>query len=238
MLYDPALSLVENLQLLTKERLLSTICAVGTTGDCISIVNGSVKDVSVSSDRLSFLIKSNGGGLLSIFIPTSLITDLSGNRLRESIHHNVYVGPSSLSLIRTTTVAFSTNRIAPMVLLRFSNPMSVSEKADSSSIAVYKDNSVSSLNRSDIIIIGPNVLIPFDTMYSSLSSYTIRIPPGYLRDTYSNYFQGYKDEELTVTSTSLFPLSSLELLSQSFVLIGAVNLFVGAVSAFAGYSLL
>lgn len=211
---------------------------MGTTGDCISIVNGSVKDVSVSSDRLSFLLKSNGEGLLSIFIPTSLITDLSGNQLRECIHHNVYVGPSSLSLLRTTVIAFSTNRIAPMILLRFSNPMTVSEKGDSSSITISKDHYISSRNRSDIILIGSNVLIPLDTIYTSVASYTIHIPPGYLKDVYSNYFQGCKDEELIVTSASLFPLSALELVSKSFILIGAVNLFVGAVSAVAGYLLM
>lgn len=210
---------------------------MGTTGDCISILNGSVQDVSVSSDRISFLLKSNGEGLLSIFIPTSLITDLSGNQLREYIHHNVYIGPSSLSLLRTTIVAFSTNRIAPMVLLRFSNPMTVSEKPDSSSITISKDNYVSYLNRSDIIIIGSNVLVPFDTIYTSVASYIIHIPPGYLKDVFSNYYKGCKDEELIVTSASLFPLSALELMSKSFLLIGAVNLCVGAISAVAGYSL-
>ena len=50
-LYNPQLSLIDNVRLVTQERLMSMVCSVGSSGDCIEVDNGEVEDAMVASDR-------------------------------------------------------------------------------------------------------------------------------------------------------------------------------------------
>lgn len=238
LLYNPSLSFFDNLQVFTEDRLLSTLCSPGIGGDCISIVNGNIERVTISSDRLSFLIHAFVEGILSVHIPKSLITDLVGNQLKEDIHHEVEIGPACLTLLKTTTVAFSSSSFAPMVLLKFSNPMQVSLKASSSVIQVKTDHYVQYINSTDITVFHHNILIPFDTAYTTSAVYSIRIPPGFFKDFYNNYFRGYTQNELEVKSSSLYPLIVIQLLTKASPIIAFVSILVGCFSIFFGLIIL
>ena len=49
--YQSQLSLIDNVRLVTQERLMSMVCSVGSSGDCIEVDNGEVEDAMVASDR-------------------------------------------------------------------------------------------------------------------------------------------------------------------------------------------
>ena len=50
-LFNPRLSLIDNVRLVTQERLMSMVCSVGGSGDCITVENGEVEDGVVACDR-------------------------------------------------------------------------------------------------------------------------------------------------------------------------------------------
>lgn len=215
----------------TVNRLLTTICPEGITGDCIAIENAQVLDAAISGDRFSFYLKAKAEGLMCITIPKILVTDYSGNQLQDSIYHQVIIGPSHLDTPKYSIVAFSSTAMCPMIALFFETPMKFSKKAEDglSSIRVTHGTSTSPVDVSDVRIHSNIILIPFDTSYYSSEPYLISIPPGFFKDVYGNYFRGFIDNELKVTSLYLLPIASQVIQNRSSYLIAAIYIVVGVV---------
>lgn len=234
LLYNPALSFLENLQLFSVERLLSSLCAPGVTGLCISFANAEVRDAAVASNRLAFQLAVLRDGPVSAHIPRELITDWAGNQLKEDVDKTLDVRGSDIALLATQLIALSRGSFRPEVRFLFSTSV---ELAPNSTKAICSWDGRSARHcvaPRDLRLAGASLRAELDSQYSPRKSYSVAIPPGYLCDRFGNFYEGLSAEASRVSSRALWPLELAQAANGAWIAVALLLFAAGGFVALAG----
>lgn len=235
LLYNPSLSFLENLQLFSVERLLSTLCAPGITGQCISFVNAEVRDAAVASNRIAFQLAVLSDGLVSAHIPRELITDWAGNQLKEDVDKQIDVRVSDIALLSAQLIAFSRGSFTPEVRFTFSTNLLIAPNSTKSICSWDGQSSdrycVASRN---LRLQGSAVHVSLDSVYSPRKSYQISIPPGFLCDRYWNFYEGLAEGSFRVSLGRLRPIALLQAGNRGWIALSFLLILAGGFIAVAG----
>lgn len=256
-LHNPSLSVIDNVRLVTKKRLLSMICSIGSSGDCIDVNNGEVEDATVASDRydvynffhcsFSLLVRAIANGPMSVRVPHKLITDLAGNELAGDLTESIVVEKVVIS-VSWSAVAVTLDKVMkPILVMEFNKQVQISGSESSQSIIVThpRINSPSivvtliiphlQISKTDLILRNEQIRFPLSSSFEFHNSYSIRIPSGLIRDSVNNYYRGCVDEEIIIPSYSMQPLAILNQMNQSSFIFVILPLIVGIYVSALGY---
>lgn len=236
LLYNPALSFLENLQLFSVERLLSALCAPGLSGQCISFGNAQVRDAAVASNRLAFQLAVARDGTVTAHIPRELITDWAGNQLKEDVDKSIDVRGSDITLLAAQLLAFSRGSFRPEVRFQFSTAVEIAPNS-SRAICSWDGRSASRhcVAPRDTRIRGDAVRVDLDAVYSPRNVYAMSIPPGYLCDRYRNFFEGFAEDSFRVSSRALWPIELAHAANPGWIALALLLFAAGSFIAIAGW---
>lgn len=236
LLYNPALSFLENLQLFSVERLLSALCAPGLSGQCISFGNAQVRDAAVASNRLAFQLAVARDGTVTAHIPRELITDWAGNQLKEDVDKSIDVRGSDITLLASQLIAFSRGSFRPEVRFQFSTAVEIAPNS-SRSICSWDGRSASRhcVAPRDVRILGDAVRVDLDAAYSPRNVYAMSIPPGFLCDRYRNFYEGFAEEAFRVSSRALWPIELAHAANAGWIALALLLVVAGGFIAIAGW---
>ena len=237
LLYDPLHSFTENLQTSTAERLLSMVCSPDQTGECISVMGGTVLTTAVEADSIALEVDATAKSRLSLIIPRTIITDMAGNPLRGDVRLALTVNDEALEVTRWDIVLFTQHRFCPFLSLTFNKP--IVRVADASTIIVTVQqatgNSSLVVNSQDVIVKPYSIVFSVDDAYRTHAKYGVMIPAGMFSDEYANFFAGYMDDQLTFSSTATSLFYVLLALAHFWFVFAACAVGVGIFLAVAGY---
>ena len=236
LLYNPALSFLENLQLFSVERLLSTLCAPGMSGQCISFGNAQVRDAAVASNRLAFQLEVTQDGTVTAHIPRELITDWAGNQLKEDVDKSIDVRGSDITLVSAQLIAFSRGSFRPEVRFQFSTAVEIAPNS-TRSICSWDGRSAARhcVAPRDTRILGDAVRVDVDSVYSPRNTYAISIPPGYLCDRYRNFYEGFAEGSFRVSTRMLWPIELAHAANPGWIAVALLLFLAGGFIAIAGW---
>ena len=236
LLYNPALSFLENLQLVSVERLLSALCAPGLSGQCISFGNAQVRDAAVASNRLAFQLAVVRDGTVTAHIPRGLITDWAGNQLKEDVDKSIDVRGSDITLLAMQLIAFSRGSFRPEVRFQFSTAVEIAPNS-TRSICSWDGRSAARhcVAPRDTRILGDAVRVDLDAAYSPRNVYAMSIPPGYLCDRYRNFYEGFAEDAFRVSSRALWPIEWAHAANPAWIALAFLLFFAGSFIAIAGW---